>query len=588
MVARIHDLDRDGLTLVAIADQVGVDTATVRVALGRRKGSAGWEARKNTASSQVNTGGASGTTPAAVGTRDRAPTTPSTGSGDSDSGGAEDADSDRDADGDRDADQAAARDAGVSVLPVLPTPAPRITERVMARWGLLDEAGPVFTPGAHLPYAGLLLILPALAVTGLLQVFDDTYGRLKNGFYGLRVVVLTLVFLALLREPRAEGLTRVTPHDLGRLLGLDRAPEVKTLRRKLGELAGHGRGVDLQRGLAAAHAKARPEALGFLLVDGHLRAYFGTRDLPKTHVARLHMAARATAETWVCDVDGDPVMVVIAPPSASLAAELVRLLPDLRGVVGPDRRVTMIFDRGGWSPLTFKKIIDAGFDIITYRKGDFDELPAEQFAEHVWCDPGSGVEYTYQLGETTVTFDLRKHGELELRQIHKQAADGTQVPIVTSRTDLAAAEVCWRLGGRWRQENYFRYARQHFDLDALDTYADLPDDPDRLVPDPAKVDAKTRVAAARQALADAQAGVSTAVDTAAVKARQTGKARTVEVDPGRDPGGHHRPPETRPGPRGEQGRPRSCPAGHHPPAGPAAGGRAQADHPRHPHGLLQR
>ena len=143
-------------------------------------------------------------------------------------------------------------------------PEPRTAERALARTGELLEAPVVFTQGAHLPLAGLLLILPAVAATGLVEAFEATYGRLRNGFYGLRATLLMLLFLALLREPRAEGATRIRPADLGRLLGLDRAPEVKTLRRKLTELAGHGRGAALQATLARAHAQARPEALGFL------------------------------------------------------------------------------------------------------------------------------------------------------------------------------------------------------------------------------------------------------------------------------------------------------------------------------------
>ena len=227
-------------------------------------------------------------------------------------------------------------------------------------------------------------VVAGVARTGgdrLLQVFTDTYGRLRNGFYGLQPVVLTLLFLALLRDPRAEGLTRLTPADLGRLLGLDRAPEVKTLRRKLGELAAYRRGAALQGALAAAHAAARPDAIGYLMIDGHMRAYFGTRDLQKTHVARLHMAARATAETWVADADGQPVMVITAAPSSSLAGEIERLLPALRATVGAQRRATLIFDRGGWSPALLKKIIDADFDVICWRKGDFEPLSDTDFTE---------------------------------------------------------------------------------------------------------------------------------------------------------------------------------------------------------------
>ena len=140
----------------------------------------------------------------------------------------------------------------------------------------------MFTPGARYPLAGLLLALPALEATGLLDAPEQVYGRLKDGFYGLAATLLTLVFLALAGEPRAEGAT-VPPAALGRVLGLDRAPEVKTIRRKLGELAAAGQAADLIMALARRHAAARPGA-GVPHVDGHARVYYGTRTVQKTHM----------------------------------------------------------------------------------------------------------------------------------------------------------------------------------------------------------------------------------------------------------------------------------------------------------------
>ena len=49
--------------------------------------------------------------------------------------------------------------------------------------------------------------------------------------------------------------------------------------------------------------------------------------MQKTHVARLKFPAPATMETWVTGQDGDPVFMVVAEPSDSLAGELRRLLP---------------------------------------------------------------------------------------------------------------------------------------------------------------------------------------------------------------------------------------------------------------------
>lgn len=483
IIRRARELDEQGLSLTAIGTAVGISTSTVRVALGR-VGSAGIEVP-------------------AYDQRGDDPDDPESGDHGSDQPG-----------------------AGLAVVPM---PAARTFERALARTGELVEAPVVFTEGAHLPLAGLLLILPTLAATGLIPAFETTYGRLRNGFYGLRATVLMLLFLALLRDPRAEGATRIRPTDLGRLLGLDRAPEVKTLRRKLSELASHQRGATLQAALAKAHAESRPEALGFLHVDGHTRVYSGTRDLPKTHIARMHMAGHASAETWICDADADPVLVVTALPGASLAGELVRLLPQVRALLGPDRRATVIFDRGGWSAQTFAAMLAADLDVLTYRKGPFDRLPDTAFGEHTYTDP-DGDTRTYTLAETTVALPLPDGQSLSLRQIHRLAEGGVQIPILTSRTDLTAAEVCWRLSARWRQENYFKYAREHFALDALDSYADLADDPTRLVPNPTKKQRRAGVEAARAALAGAENGLSAAIDQAATRARQPGSGASATVD----------------------------------------------------------
>src|SRR5450755_567354 len=414
-------------------------------------------------------------------------------------------------------------DAGQGAVPVLPDPVPRDAERALARWGLLGEgAGPVFTPGARYPLAGLLLALPALEDTGLLQAARGVYGRLKDGFYGLTATLLTLVFLALAGEPRAEGATRVPPAALGRVLGLDRAPEVKTIRRKLGELAAAGKAAGLIMALARRHAAARPDTLGFLHVDGHARVYHGTRTVQKTHAPRLKFPAPATMETWVTDQDGDPVFMVVAEPSDSLAGELRRLLPALRGIVGEGRRVTVCFDRGGWSPALFADITAAGFDLLTWRKGPAPDLPADAFTT-ITCTDDRGRAHDYELADTTAELGIsdgpRKSQTVTLRQVTRlvpaKAGATRQIHALTSRTDLPAGQVCWRLSSRWREENYFRYARTRFALDALDSYAAAPDDPGRMVPNPAR---KTAAARIRQAEAAAQAA-GTARDAALLQLR---------------------------------------------------------------------
>ncbi len=415
----------------------------------------------------------------------------------------------------------AGTDAGTDVaepevLPVLPDPVPRDGERALARFGLLGEgAAPAFTPGARYPLAGLLLALPPLAQSGLLACARQVYGRLRNGFYGLEVMLVVLVFMALLREARAEGATRIPPAALGRVPGLDRAPEAKTIRRKLAELAAAGKAADLQLALARHHAATRPDALGFLYIDGHTRAYFGKRDIQKMHLARLKFPGPATGETWVTDGAGDPLLVVMAQPSSSLAAQIRDLLPDLRQIAGEGRKPVLCFDRGGWSPALFASIADAGFDLLTYRKNDAGKdipaLPEDAFSAAAWTGD-DGREHACDLADTmtevTISEGEHKGRVLELRQVtRRKPGDTRQVHILTTRpaAALPAAAVIYRMTSRWREENYFRYGRAHFALDALDTYAVTPEDPDRLVPNPAKKTAAAAVKTAKKALAAAEA-----------------------------------------------------------------------------------
>ena len=210
VVADIRARRRDGASLRAIATAVGVSEATVRRALSAAK---------------------------------PAPEPDETTSTDIDDDGSEDID-DVDLDGNTDPAGDDEESAGED-LPVLPPPADRGAERAAARWGKLPHADPEFTPAARVPLAGLLLAIPALQTTGLLSCATTVFGCLPNGFYGLDTMLLEGVLRALAGEPRAEGATRVDPHALGRVLGLDRGPEVKTIRRKITILAATGRAEEL-------------------------------------------------------------------------------------------------------------------------------------------------------------------------------------------------------------------------------------------------------------------------------------------------------------------------------------------------------
>jgi hypothetical protein len=184
------------------------------------------------------------------------------------------------------------------------------------------------------------------------------------------------------------------------------------------------------------------------------------------------------------------------------------VLKELRAVLGPRRRLTIIFDRGGWSPKLFATVISGGYDIISYRKGRFRPVSERKFVERRATLDGRAVNY--RLNDQPIR--LLK-GKLRLRQVTRLTDTGHQTSIITSRWDLRDIAVAYRMFERWRQENFFKYLRDEYLIDALVDYQVEAEDPTRAVPNPAwkEVDQELKVARHELAKLESEFGMA-AVD----------------------------------------------------------------------------
>jgi hypothetical protein len=125
-------------------------------------------------------------------------------------------------------------------------------------------------------------------------------------------------------------------------------------------------------------------------------------------------------------------------------------------------------------------MLRAGFDLLTYRKAPFRRVRLKDFEQHAATIQGRQV--SYYLADQNV----RLKGGLCLRQVTRLSPGGHQTPILTSRRNLSAVVIAFRMFERWRQENFFKYLRDEFALDALVDYAVEPDDATREIPNPAR------------------------------------------------------------------------------------------------------
>jgi hypothetical protein len=342
----------------------------------------------------------------------------------------------------------------------------------------LPSAAPIeFCAGQDVAGGGVLLAVPALVAMGLLA-HDQFYG-LPSGYYGLTSIFLLLALMALARIPSLEQLRYQAPGEWGQLLGLDRIPEVRTLREKLQILCRQaGVAARWNTELAKQWITAEQAAEPVFYADGHVRVYHGKLTaLPKHYVARQRLYQRATVDYWINAMDGQPFFYINQPVDHGLVAALREdLTPWIEAnvAVSPEHqqrmdanpqvpRFTMIFDREGYSPELFEQLWEKRIAVINYHRYPKENWPEEEFGEET-VELVRGVGVRLKLAERETLLGREK---LPVREVRRLAEGGRQISMVSTHPGGEGRRLAALLFARWSQENYFRYMRQHFGLDAL-------------------------------------------------------------------------------------------------------------------------
>jgi len=354
----------------------------------------------------------------------------------------------------------------------------RVEERVLAAFGGLIEAPTRFEAGRDVSCGGVLWALPALLANGLLHRQAECF-ELPKGFYGVVHVLLLMGFLALARVKSLERLRFEAPGEWGHLLGLDRIPEVHTLRAKLGQMVRGPQVESWSAGLSEQWMEPAPELAGRLYLDGHVGVYHGHQTpLPKRYVAREKLCLRGTTDSWINDQEGRPFFVVNTAANPGLIAVLRReIIPRLWKEVPhqpteeeskADRyrfRFLMIFDREGYSPELFAELWGQRIAAQTYRKGKVEDWPVEEFQEYEVGLP-HGEKQKMKLAERGVWLGEK----LWVREIRLLSSDAHQTAVISPDFKSDLVQIARQMFSRWAQENWFKYMIEHFGLESLMTY----------------------------------------------------------------------------------------------------------------------
>lgn len=356
--------------------------------------------------------------------------------------------------------------------------AKNIVGRIAASLGAISEIEVKFESCADVPYGGVLFALPALLSNGLLEKTKE-YFKLPEGYYRLQSIFLLLAFMALTRLKSIESLRYCAPGEWGKILGLDRIPEVRTLRKKVKILSTEGQPTKWSSELCNNWMNANPESSGILYIDGHVRVYHGNQTkLPRHYVARERLCLRATTDYWVNAMDGQPFFMLTKAVDPGLI-KVIRneIIPRLKKEV-PNQpslkeleenkyihRFTIVYDREGYSPVFFQEMKEERIACLTYHKHPQENWLEEEFASYP-VKLISGEIVKMKLAERG-TYLSKK---IWVREIRKLTESGHQTSILSTDYCSELAPIAGAMFARWSQENFFKYMREHFNLDRVIDY----------------------------------------------------------------------------------------------------------------------
>ena len=364
--------------------------------------------------------------------------------------------------------------------------------------------------------AGAMVAHAAFEALGLREALAASGARLRPArTFDLLRIAGVLLFGILLRYRSVESLRMLLRRDFGGLLGIDRAPEIRTVRRKLAELADSETGFDgtrFVRALAAALLRESAAPQGVYFFDDHFARYHGKQPFGKGHDAKSRLAVPGREDVYVHDLNGRAILFVPLPAPTSLSRALPTALAEL-GAIGAVPRLA-VFDRGGWSKDLFRALLRPGdgserIDFLTYLTARYKprELPLNRF--QVVEVEDHGRRHSYEIAERPLTLS----GVAEpLRVIVlRDPKKDRQIPIVTSDPDLPAGRAVHLLRARWRQENSFKYLVGELAIDALIARDVELTRSDRVVQNPERKEIKAELAEACRELARCEKALSDAL-----------------------------------------------------------------------------
>ncbi|GAB6145795.1 putative transposase [Desulfocicer niacini] len=198
--------------------------------------------------------------------------------------------------------------------------------------------------------------------------FDEitsVYPVSSDNIYQRQDILSTIFHSINLGIPSIEGLKLINPSDMGLLIGHNRGPDKKTIRRQLAEIGKLYQSDALIDNFAQVLLEQNFIDREVFFIDGHFLPYYGLKVIAKGYYTVRRLAMKSNELYTITDLQGRPLFFITESNEIDFRPIISRSVKKLKEY-GIDRPI-LVFDRGGYG-IHFFTQLDKDADFISWAK----------------------------------------------------------------------------------------------------------------------------------------------------------------------------------------------------------------------------
>jgi len=313
-------------------------------------------------------------------------------------------------------------------------------------------------------YGGGLLLNPFLDELNFERIIKSRI-KDRDGFkYSGKEILQTIFFMTNYGFHSVESFKTVLRAKFGLLIGRPTAPEVKTIRYRLNEIAFRDKLENLIIDMGQQFIDKGIIELGTMYYDGHFIPYYGDKSTGKGYYPQIKNWHRGSYHYSVNDKNGRPLFFMLEGATSNFTEVIPNLIKRTIELIG-NSDFTIVFDRGGYSGKLFCLIDELGVKFITY-----DKYQNKKYSDEVFKPLKIAIGRRRKKNNGVYETEKKVKHYGQIRNVIVKTGE-KQTGILTSDKKSSAKEIVESIFSRWRQENYFKIMGREYGLDVFSSYA---------------------------------------------------------------------------------------------------------------------